>query len=194
MHRSTQTQLVAASLAGRPTRLAVAIALLALDLAAAASLTLPAVRGQLLATEAMSAVAAVPELPVTLQSLPNSCGPAVVATLATWLGADVTEDAVLTQAALLPGGISLGEFARLAALHGIEGAWFQVGSTALAHLATPFAVHLTRAGRGHFVLVLHVSGQLALVADPAEGGLVVPLAHLAAEFAGRVFVLRRSAA
>ncbi len=195
MQRSTQTQLVAASRPGRPTRLAVVLALLALDLAAAASLTLPAVRGQVLAAEAMNAVVAVPALPVTLQSLPNSCGPAAVATLARWLlAAEVTEEAVLGQAALLAEGISLGEFARLASLHGIEGAWFQVGPAALARIATPFALHLTRAGRGHFVLVLHLSGQLALVADPAEGGLVMPLARLAAEFSGRVFVIRRSAA
>lgn len=177
----------------RQRALALTLALLALDVAAAASVALPAVSAVRLATAASTAVMSVPELAVELQSLPNSCGPAAVATLARWLGVSTSEAEMLQAAALSPSGVSLAEFARLAALHGIEGVWFQVGHGAIGRLATPFALHLTRAGQGHFVLVKAVRGDLALIADPASGGAVVPLASLRQESTGRVFVLTRGA-
>lgn len=174
--------------------LALTLTLLALDAVAAVSLALPAWHGTRLAAAAVNAPHPVPELPVELQSLPNTCGPAAVATLATWLGTPVAEAAVLRRANLTASGISLAEFTRLAALHGVEGAWYQVGASVLHGLQAPYAIHVTRAGRGHFLLVSEVRGGLALVADPATGGAVVPLKSLLAEFEGRVFVLARGSA
>lgn len=171
-------------------KLALALTIIALDAAAAASLALPAARGQVLAAAAMSQELSVPELAVVLQSRDNSCGPAAVATLASWLGAGATEAEVMRRAALTPAGISLAEFARLAAAFGIAGAWYHVAPSALSRLPTPFAAHLDRSGRGHFVLVLTVKGSLALIADPASGAHVAPVAHLAREFSGRAFLVR----
>lgn len=171
-----------------------ALSLFALDLAAAAALALPAARGQALADAAMRQELSVPELGVVLQSRDNSCGPAVVATLASWLGSATTEAEVMRRAALTPAGISLAEFARLAESFGAAGVWYQVAPAALAHLPTPFAAHLDRSGRGHFVLVVTVKGSLALIADPASGARVAPLSSLAREFSGRAYLLNRSPA
>lgn len=197
MRSSSSTSRQTQSRHGRcPSRLARPLALVATFATAAAALAAPAVRGQALASAAMNASLAVPELYVALQSLPNSCGPAAVATLATWLdpaGEPVSEEEVLAQAELAPTGISLGEFARLASLHGISGVWFRVKPSSLTRLSTPFAAHLTRGAQGHFVIVLHVKGELALIADPAEGGRVAPLSALAAEFTGLVFLIRSGA-
>ena len=81
--RATTSRLVA-PVRGRVARLARSLALVCVFVSAAAALAAPAVRGQILAAEAMNASLAVPELYVALQSLPNSCGPAAVATLAGW--------------------------------------------------------------------------------------------------------------
>ncbi|MBX3143123.1 MAG: hypothetical protein KF813_05155 [Trueperaceae bacterium] len=190
--RATTSRLVA-PVRGRVARLTRSLAIVCVFVSAAAALAAPAVRGQILAAEAMNASLAVPELYVALQSLPNSCGPAAVATLAGWsAGAEgaVSEAAVLAHAELGPSGVSLAEFSRLAARHGVPGAWYRVEPSSLGSLATPFAAHLTRDGLGHFVVVLHVKGQLAVVADPAVGGSVVPLAALREGFSGLVFVVR----
>lgn len=180
----------------RLARAARGLALLGVFVSAAVTLAAPSVRGQLLAAEAMNAPLSVPELHVALQSLPNSCGPAAVATLATYLGGPdgvVTEAEVLSQAELLPSGVSLGEFARLAARFGVAGSWFRVERSSLGSLATPFVLHLSRDGAGHYVVVLHVKGALAVVADPAVGGSVTPLAALRAESSGLVFLIRSRA-
>lgn len=195
MSRRAATQSTRPRHVAHRSRLAGALTLLAIS-AAAAALVAPAARGQVLAWEAMNASLAVPELYVVRQSLPNSCGPAAVATLATWLSPGLpplSEEAVLVRAALTADGISLSEFARLASLHGVPGTWFRVDHSSLARLATPFAAHLTRGGQGHFVIVLHVKGQLALIADPAEGGHVSPLSALTPEFTGLVFLVGRGA-
>jgi len=117
------------------------------------------------------------------------CGPALVATLAAWAGRPVPLDEVTARAALGPGGVSLAEFARLADLHGVGGAWYSVPRERLGALRTPFVAHLERGGRGHFVVVVALGSRHAVVADPAAGGVAAPAAELLRHYSGRVFLL-----
>lgn len=127
---------------------------------------------------------------VELQRDPLGCGPAVIATLARLQGRSLTEAAVLAVADLGENGVTLAEFARLAAKFGLPGTWLQVGQRDLAHLATPFVAHLERPDGGHFVAVLGSRHGFAVVADPALGASVGPASTTLAGFSGRVFLLR----
>src|SRR5690606_37355952 len=93
----------------------------------------------------------VPGLEVVRQSRPSSCGPALIATLASWRGNPVSEATIIAQADLGAAGVSLAEFARLASLHGLEGTWYHVESRRLHGLATPYVAHLAKDGGGHYV-------------------------------------------
>ncbi len=128
---------------------------------------------------------------VVLQVAEVDCGPALVATLAAWAGRPVGLDAVTAQATLRPEGVSLGEFARLSSLHGLEGAWFAVPGARLASLRAPFVAHLERGGAGHFVAVVALDGHHAVIADPAAGALAGPARALLRDYSGRAFLLHQ---
>lgn len=136
------------------------------------------------------------ELPVVLQSQPSSCGPATLATLAIWLGENLTEEALIALTTLSDEGISLAEFARIASLVGFPGAWYAVRAPDLYAVPVPFAAHLEGAGAdaglGHLVAVAAVSHGYMVVGDPAEGAYVLPVREFARRFTGRVFVLESS--
>ena len=131
----------------------------------------------------------VPGLEVTVQSLPGSCGPALIATLASWRGRPVTEAVVLAQTTLGDDGISLAEFARLASLHGLEGAWYHLDVRRFAQLPLPFVVHLAQADGGHFVAVIAVGEESVAVVDPAAGARVGPATVLLRNYSGRAYLL-----
>jgi predicted double-glycine peptidase len=128
-------------------------------------------------------------LDVVRQSRAASCGPALIATLASWRGSTLSEATVIAQADLGTNGISLAEFARLASLHHLEGAWYHVASSRLRGLATPFVAHLEEDGGGHYVAVVALAADTVVVADPATGVLVGPSATLLRHYSGRAFVL-----
>src|SRR5690606_24928094 len=165
-----------------------------LALASLAVLVVPPAVG--IANSARWNAAAVPVsgLPVVLQSEPVSCGPAVIATVASWLAAPLSEAEVLVAAmetgAFGEAGISLAEFANLASLFELPGNWFRVGRDDLGRLATPFVAHLEGPDGGHFVAVQDIRHGFALVADPAIGALIGSLATTLPGFSGRVYLLR----
>lgn len=136
-----------------------------------------------------AAPVAVDGVEVVLQSNPVSCGPALIATLSAWAGRPIGEAAVLSRAAMGPDGVSLAEFVRLASLFGSPGVWYQVARRELGRLPTPFVAQLEVDGSGHFVAVLGVRQGMAVVADPAVGALVGPVATVLRGFSGRVFLL-----
>jgi ABC-type bacteriocin/lantibiotic exporter with double-glycine peptidase domain len=133
-----------------------------------------------------------PGLQVVPQTHLNSCGPATLATLSTWLGNPRTEAELLQAADVGPTGVTLSEFARLAHQIGLPGTWYQVQPANLHLVPTPFVAHLEGAGAaglGHLVAVAAVSHGYVTVADPASGAHVSPLRAFARRFTGRVYVL-----
>lgn len=152
-------------------------------------IVLPSAIGIAASTAAAAAPTPVVGLAVVRQSRPNSCGPAAVATLATWLGRTTSEAQVLDGARLDDGGVTLAEFARLADAHGVVGSWYRVGATALVATPTPFVAHLD-APDEHFVVVHAVALDHVVVADPAVGAYVLPLQRFARRFSGRVYLPR----
>ena len=131
-----------------------------------------------------------PELSLVLQSKPNSCGPAAIATLASWLGNPTSEESVLAGAALGEDGVTLAEFSRLADRHGLPGAWYRIAEAELRLLPAPFVAHLQGPEGAHFVVVRAIEGPHVLLADPASGSVSAPLARLTARFSGRVYLPR----
>lgn len=156
-----------------------------------APIVLPSAIGIAASAAAAAAPTPVVGLTVVRQSRPNSCGPAAVATLATWLGRTTTEAQVLDRARLEDDGVTLAEFARLADAHGAAGSWYRVGATALAATPTPFVAHLD-APDEHFVVVHAVALDHVVVGDPAVGAYAVPLPRFARRFSGRVFLPREA--
>lgn len=131
------------------------------------------------------------DLDAVRQTRWNTCGPAAVATLASWLGRPTSEADVLGIARLGDDGISLAEFTRLADLRGVPGSWYRAEPASLGSVPTPFVAHLT-APDDHFVVVRAVVRSYVVMADPAVGAVVVPLRALVRRFGGRVFVPREA--
>lgn len=161
----------------------------ALSVMSLSALVLPSAAGMAASAAWNDAVRPVPWPEVVLQSLPSSCGPALIATLASWRGADVAERTVIAQTRLGDDGVSLAEFARLAALHGLDGTWYHVAAARLAGVPVPFVAHLDEAAGGHYVAVVAINRAQAVIVDPAAGALVGPTDTLLRAFSGRVFVL-----
>lgn len=142
------------------------------------------------ATRSWSAVpVALDPMVVVRQAGEIDCGPALVATMAAWAGRPVPLEVVTARASMSPGGVSLAEFARLASLHGVPGAWYAVPRDRLGALPTPFVAHLQREGRGHFVAVVALGDGFAVVADPAVGAVAAPSRDVLRHYSGRAFVL-----
>jgi len=172
-----------------PTLRRLAQALLAL--ACLAAVALPGARGMAASSAWNAAPRALEGLPVVRQSLPVSCGPAALATLATWLGDPRSEAELLAVAQLTEAGVTLSEFARLADLIGLPGTWYRVAAAELQRLPAPFVAHLEAPGagpQGHLVVVGAAAHGYLLVGDPAEGAYVTSAASLARRFTGRVFL------
>ncbi|HEX7001441.1 MAG TPA: cysteine peptidase family C39 domain-containing protein [Trueperaceae bacterium] len=179
---------VAPPVSDRP-RIVGASAVLGL-LATAAFLFAPVVHGARATHEWASAPRVVESLEVVRQRGRLDCGPALLATLASWSGNHVSLDSVLALVRVAPTGTSLAEFARVAAGLGVPGVWYHVPQSRLDDLATPFVAHLDAgAGLGHFVAVVALSGGFAVVADPARGAWVGGTDRLLAGYSGRAFLL-----
>lgn len=160
----------------------------------------PGARGVTASAAWNAATQPLERLPVVRQTQPTSCGPASLATLSTLLGTPRTEAELLALARMSEGGVTLAEFARLAHLVDLKGAWYSVDAPLLARAPTPFVAHLSApAGErpapelGHMVVVVAVSHGYAVIADPAEGAFVAPLSSLARRFSGRVYLLEGAA-
>lgn len=129
---------------------------------------------------------------VVAQSSPNTCGPAVLATLLQMAGTPVSEATIALQADLLPEGVTLAEFMRLSKEFGMPGVWFAVGrSQRLADLPTPSVVHSARS-RGHFAIFLGSTGGFVRLADPARGELLLRTSTFRRVWSGRLFVFDSS--
>lgn len=176
-----------------PTALRRCAANIAIFTAVAVALALPSARGVAASAVWNAGPWPLASLPVARQSQPTSCGPAALATLATWLGSARTETELLALTELGEGGISLSEFARLADVVGLGGSWYRASRQQLAALPTPFVAHLEVGAAGpslgHLVVVASVGHGYLVVGDPAAGAYVGSVAAFARRFSGRVFLV-----
>jgi|GEM_PF-3522250 len=123
---------------------------------------------------------------VVPQSQANSCGPALLATMLKRDGVEVSEAQLIAAANMGPGGVSLAEFSRLAASHGLEGEWLQSLNRSIRTLSTPAVLH-TNSGSGHFILIEQLAGSYAVVTDPAAGRELRPVAKIEEQWPGYFF-------
>jgi predicted double-glycine peptidase len=125
---------------------------------------------------------------VVAQTAPNTCGPAVLATLLAWQGKTVSEMVVASRANLQEEGITLAEFSRLGAELGLSGRWLRVaGMGGLGELPAPFVAHL-RDAVGHYAIFLQDLGTFVHLVDPARGQLLVPKSRFLSDWTRRAFV------
>lgn len=144
--RSQAGSAVAADMRPRASRRSTPLLLLSLILSAlpvGLVIATPLVRGHAAAQAWNAAPFPLVSPPVVLQVARNDCGPAVVATLLTWLGSPVGLPEVTAEAQLGPDGLNLGEFARLAHAFGLQGAWYRATPSDLPSLPGPFVAHLS---------------------------------------------------
>lgn len=126
---------------------------------------------------------------VVRQTQPNTCGPAVLATLAGMRGEQYSEAEIVSRAELGPTGVTLKEFTRLSNELGLPGGWFRVSSRNLrGPLPAPSVLHL-RDSDGHFVILTRDAGAFLEVVDPARGNLLVRRSWLNDNWTGRIFIL-----
>lgn len=153
---------------------------------------LPTARGLLLNEHGRTQILELGWAGVVAQSLPNTCGPAVLATLLQMDGTPVSETAIALQADLLPDGVTLAEFSRLSREFGMPGSWFEMRRPVrLAELPVPSVIHSDES-RGHFSIFLGSSGGFVSLADPARGRLIVRTSAFRRLWTGRLFVFDSS--
>jgi predicted double-glycine peptidase len=129
---------------------------------------------------------------VIRQDEPNTCGPAVLATLLAMLGVERSETEIASRAALGPRGVTLAEFGRLSHELGLPGQWLRLTDTGrLEALPKPSVVHI-RDSYGHFAILLGVAGGFVQLADPARGNVLVRKSVFERRWTGRVFVFEPS--
>jgi ABC-type bacteriocin/lantibiotic exporter with double-glycine peptidase domain len=117
---------------------------------------------------------------VVLQTHPQGCGAALLATLLARRGLPGGEAELLDAAPPGPDGISLASFAELAGRHGLHGIWRRA-----TDLPSPgFVAHLDRP-EGHFVWVADRAGDYVRVVDPATGEGLWHVDRLARRWSGR---------
>jgi len=126
---------------------------------------------------------------VALQSDPEGCGAALLATILQRGGRGVTEAELLAAAPPGPNGISLRRFQALAAQHGLHGTWRKAASGTLPRGS--YVAHLDRPD-GHFVWVLATAGDYLHVVDPAVGEGVWHADPFLRRFSGRYLRLGAS--
>lgn len=119
---------------------------------------------------------------VVLQSDPEGCGAALLATMLQRGGRSVTEAELLAAAPPGPDGISLRRFQSLAAEHGLVGTWRRAARGAVPRGS--YVAHLDRPD-GHFVWVLATAGDYLHVVDPAVGEGVWHADRFLRRFSGR---------
>lgn len=125
---------------------------------------------------------------VVRQTFPNSCGPAVLATLLAMQGVVVSEEEISSRTELGPNGLNLAQFAQLSRELGMPGRWLRFGySFDAATLPTPSIVHLSSA-TGHFAILRRDGNEFMQLADPARGEILVPRAQFLREWTKRLFV------
>jgi hypothetical protein len=125
------------------------------------------------------------------QTLPNTCGPAVLATLLLSIGLRLSDAAVAERASLTTAGITLAEFSRLASGLGLAGRWSRATPRGLGHLDLPTVVHLADSS-GHFAVLREDLGHVVLLADPARGNLLASRSSFVQDWSGRVFQVERA--
>jgi ABC-type bacteriocin/lantibiotic exporter with double-glycine peptidase domain len=128
---------------------------------------------------------------VTRQTLRSSCGPALVAALASRAGRNVSEHDVVARARLQADGVTLAELARLLHLYGFAGDWFRLTGRQLSRVSGRFVAHTSQDG-GHFVLVEAVRQDHVIVSDPARGRRAVALAAFLRDWTGNAFIFSGS--
>ena len=127
---------------------------------------------------------------VVQQARPNYCGAAVIAMLLQRGGVRVSQLEVVESARITAGGITLGEFERLAQGYGLRGGWFETRDESLIDMVPlPAVVHL-RGEAGHFAIVERTLDGFVQLADPARGRLLLGAERFEREWTGRIFVFR----
>ncbi len=121
---------------------------------------------------------------VVLQSDPQGCGAALLATILQRRGRQVTEARLLAAAPPGPDGISLRRFQTLAAEYGLSGTWRRAAAATVPVPGGSFVAHLDRPD-GHFVWVLATAGDYLHVVDPAVGEGVWHADTFLRRFSGR---------
>lgn len=117
------------------------------------------------------------------QTMDNSCGPAILASMANILTRQVTEFQMIARANIHESGISLSEFSSIAEHVGWPGDWF-VGSLEHLYYGTfPIPVHLSQP-QNHFVLLHNISNQYATFEDPVSGVTTISLKRFASRWTG----------
>ena len=129
---------------------------------------------------------------VVRQTLHNTCGPALLASLLVASGEPGTELGVAQLARLGPQGVTLAEFGRLADGLGFPGAWYEAGSARPDSLPLPFVAHLDQPA-GHFVLITDSSAGLIRMSAPVRGQVAVSVADFRRLWSGRAWFFSAAA-
>jgi apolipoprotein N-acyltransferase len=121
------------------------------------------------------------------QSAENTCGPAALAMLASYLGMNVHEREVVPLVALTPSGTSMAELAAAARRLGF-GAWGERQD--LAGLRTTPKPVIAHVAGNHYVVVLALSDAGVDLFDPAVGYRRLSTAEFTRVWQGHVLVVR----
>jgi ATP-binding cassette subfamily B protein RaxB len=122
-----------------------------------------------------------------LQTQPNSCGPAALAYLLSYLGLDARESDFLQAATLGPAGASMADLAGLARRLGLQ-AWGERQNYAALHETTKPAI--AHVGGDHFVVVLASDAASVDLFDPRRGYVRLARAAFERVWGGNVLVVR----
>lgn len=122
------------------------------------------------------------------QTRQQSCGPALVATLAQLTGAATSEYEVLTVSTMTNSGISLAEFQRLMGTAGFPGRWYEGDWLNLTSHQTAIAAHFDGTF-GHFVGILTINEPYIFLIDPNRGRLLMHRTAFLDQWSGYYYAL-----
>lgn len=123
------------------------------------------------------------------QTTSNSCGPAILASMANIRRGPATEFQMIATVNLQESGISLGEFRRVAELAGWPGDWYVGSLEHLHHIDFPVPVHFSQP-ENHFVLLHSLSSQYATFSDPVSGLTTIATKRFALRWTGYFYASR----
>ena len=129
----------------------------------------------------------VSEAALVRQELDPSGAAAVLASIDTDLGGEMTEAEALTELEAHGFDGQLDTFQAALEQLGFSGRWLGAGPAALEGIRAPFVAHLSDAG-GRLALVRRVAAEHVYVADPLRGNALYPLASFAEIWTGQVFL------
>ena len=126
-------------------------------------------------------------VPVILQTEAAECGLACLAMVASARGLHLDLPELRRRFSLSLKGATMADLLRMAAPLGLAGRGLRAEPEHLARLELPAILHWDF---NHFVVLVEVRGQQALIHDPAHGRRQIPLAELSRHFTGVALELR----